>query len=205
MARILLTAFEPYGPWQENSSWLTMIALTRQLPEYPQLVTRRYPVDFAKVKAQLERDLAAGYDFALHLGQAPGSTHIRLEAVGLNIGRERPAGEPFALAAGRPLAYQSLLPLDVWAERLARLEIPAEVSFHAGTYLCNAAMYWTHEFIDRHKLATKAAFVHLPLTTSQAASRLEPLPSLPTEMLSAGVRELVVALGQLDAPPDAVA
>src|SRR5262245_50824012 len=86
VSSILITAFEPYDRWQENSSWLALVELTRELPLEPKVVTRRYPVDFEQTRSRLFEDLAAGYDFALHLGQAPGIGRIHLEAIGVNVG-----------------------------------------------------------------------------------------------------------------------
>src|SRR3982751_5617144 len=86
MPHVLLTAFEPYDRWKANASWLTLVQLTQNFPEQPQITTRLYPVDFADVKFRLEEDLAKNFDYALHLGQAPGSSRIQLEAIGLNIG-----------------------------------------------------------------------------------------------------------------------
>src|SRR5262245_29923078 len=86
MSSILLTAFEPYDRWPENSSWLALVELTRELPGGSKVVTRRYPVDFDVARSRLREDLAADYDYALHLGQAPGVSRIHLEAIGVNIG-----------------------------------------------------------------------------------------------------------------------
>ena len=88
MPSVLITAFEPYGQWKENSSWLALVELTKNLPETPAITTRLYPVDFQIAKQKLEKDLVDNYDYALHFGQAPDSSHIRLEAIGLNIGGE---------------------------------------------------------------------------------------------------------------------
>src|SRR4051812_15741003 len=86
MTSVLITAFEPYDRWKANASWLALVQLTQNLPVEPAITTRLYPVDFATMKERLASDLAANYDFALHLGQAPGSTRILLESVAINIG-----------------------------------------------------------------------------------------------------------------------
>src|SRR5690606_4601200 len=88
MSRVLITAFEPYPPWEANSSWLCLMELTRDLPRFDGLTTRRYPVDFAAVRSRLEKELQAGFDVVLHLGQAPGSGSLRLEQFALNVGGE---------------------------------------------------------------------------------------------------------------------
>ncbi|MBI3468876.1 MAG: pyroglutamyl-peptidase I [Planctomycetes bacterium] len=199
MPSVLLTAFEPYGPWPANASWLCLQELTRELPTVPALTTRLYPVDFAKVRERLASDLEAGFDYALHLGQDPGSTHVQLEMFGLNIGGERtesPAAFQPLEAAG-PAAYHSALPLFSWAAKLQQSGIPARVSFHAGTYLCNATLYWNHCFCERLGRPTRAAFIHLPLETSQAAAESRPMPSLPATVTAAAVR---IMLSELAGP-----
>lgn len=196
MPSVLITAFEPYGPWPANSSWLCLKELTRDLPTTPALTTRLYPVNFAKVRERLTADLEAGYDFALHLGQDPGSTHVQLEMFGLNIGGER-TDSPEALQAlenGGPAAFRSSLPLTGWAEKLRQTGIPARVSFHAGTFLCNATLYWTHYLCEQLGRGTRAAFIHLPLETSQAAAESRPMPSLPATVTAAAIRIILVEL-----------
>jgi pyroglutamyl-peptidase len=187
MKSILLTAFEPYDIWTTNASWLALVELVRDLPERIRLVTRRYPVEFATVHKRLAADLEGNYDYAIHLGQAPGSARIRLEAIGINVGAER-GQTPQPLIHNGPVAYRSTLPLDNWAARLTAAGIPAAVSFHAGTYLCNAALYWSCHFAERMSLPTQSVFIHLPLDVTQTVGCATDHPSLPTAMAAAGIR-----------------
>jgi pyroglutamyl-peptidase len=187
MPRVLLTAFKPYDRWRVNASWLALVELTRDLPASAEITTRLYPVDYAEVKERLEADLREGFDFALHLGQAPGSGCIQLEKIGLNV--QGPASAEGAeappLIEGGPVAYQSTLPLADWAAMLRREGIPARVSYHAGTFLCNAALYLSHHLAAVHGYRTQAAFIHVPLDVTQAAE--EPgAPSLPAAASARG-------------------
>ena len=127
MASVLLTAFEPYDRWKTNSSWLALVQLTHDLPPEPAVTTRLYPVDFAEVKRRLSEDLKANYDFAIHLGQAPGTSHVRLEAIGINVGgsSSHPLEQHQPLTDDGPVAYRSPLPLGDWAVKLRRAGIPA--------------------------------------------------------------------------------
>jgi pyroglutamyl-peptidase len=193
MTTVLMTAFEPYDRWQANASWLTVVELTSELPSEPKVTTRLYPVDFRAAKTKLQEDLTANYDYALHLGQAPGSSQIRLEAFGLNIGgsgRQRP-DEFHPLVADGPAAYQSSLPLARWAGMIRRAGVPAEVSYYAGTYLCNATLYLSHFFAQEMGLKTRSCFIHLPLSTTQAISERTDTPSLPTSMAQLAVRMIL--------------
>jgi pyroglutamyl-peptidase len=190
MPTVLITAFEPYDRWAENASWLALVELTRDLPVAPKVVTRRYPVDFEAARTRLFDDLAANYDFALHLGQAPGISRIHLEAIGLNVAGhtgQTPDSYP-PLVAGGPAAYRSALPLDAWSAQIRELGIPCQVSYHAGTYLCNALLYLTHHFAAEQHLQTKAAFMHLPLAPIQVLGERQDWPSLPSDWCAAAIR-----------------
>ncbi|MBI3839578.1 MAG: pyroglutamyl-peptidase I [Planctomycetia bacterium] len=190
MTSVLITAFEPYDRWRANSSWLTVVQLTQNLPSEPAVTTRLYPVDFAAVKERLASDLQANYDYAVHLGQAPGSTRIQLEAIGINVGgSSSQSPDQFRpLVEGGPIAYRSPLPLGDWAVRLRKAHIPARVSYHAGTYLCNATLYLSCYMAERLALKTKAAFIHLPLDLSQTAGEAQELASLPAATSAEAMR-----------------
>ncbi len=84
--RVLLYRFEPYDQWPTNASWLTLVELLRVRPANGSLVTRRYPVDFDRMRSASVQRLESGFDAVLHLGQAPGSTAIRLETLAVNAG-----------------------------------------------------------------------------------------------------------------------
>ncbi|MBM4092635.1 MAG: pyroglutamyl-peptidase I [Planctomycetes bacterium] len=198
MPRVLITAFGPYGPWKENASWLALVELTRSLPGTPTVTTRLYPVDYTTVCEKLRQDLLADYDYALHLGQAPGATDLRLEAIGINIRATATADpdQPKPLVTDGPTAYQTTLPLAKWAELLRRADIPTQVSYHAGTFLCNALMYLTHHFTRQRGLHTQAAFLHLPLAPSQAFANGAQLPSMSSATVAEAIRLILAALPQ---------
>jgi pyroglutamyl-peptidase len=203
MKSVLITAFEPYDVWSSNASWLALIELVRRRPLSPRITTRRYPVDFQAVKERLATDLEADYDLTLHLGQAPGSGQIRLEAFGVNVGGQngqRP--DEFApLSADGPAAFRSQAPLARWAARIRAAGIPVGVSHHAGTYLCNATLYWTHYLAEQRGLRTTAAFVHLPLDPSQVIDQQRDLPSLPAATAAEALRIILADLVDADGPP----
>jgi len=193
MPTVLVTAFEPYDCWPENSSWLTLVELTKNLPDAPAVTTRLYPVDVGVMRKRLSEDLEANYDYALHLGQAPGAACVRLEAIGINVVEE---GEPALqtcqpLVPEGPVAYQSTLPLADWAARLRKVGIPCRVSYHAGTFVCNAALYLSHYFAEQKRLKTRSTFIHLPLELSQTLDRPQDLAAMPAATLVAAVRRIL--------------
>ena len=193
MPSVLLTAFEPYGEWSENASWLALIQLTQNLPDEPKVTTRRYPVCYEGLQERLESDLAANYDVVLHLGQAPGSTEVALETIGLNIAGDTtrlPEEFPPLIADG-PVAYQTNLPVHEWAERLRQTGVPAQVSHHAGTYLCNAVLYLSQHIVSREGFRSQVGFIHLPLDVSQTITRRRGMPAMPSQSVCQGLRAIL--------------
>jgi pyroglutamyl-peptidase len=198
MKTVLITAFEPYDRWSTNSSWDTLVELTRELPTAPKVVTRRYPVDFEKTRAKLEEDLAANFDYSLHLGQAPGSSRIQLEAVALNVAGEvhQSPDEFGVLVPDGPAAYRTSLPLGHWAEKIRAAGIPVQVSYHAGTYLCNGIFYLAQHLAAERGLKTQSAFIHLPLTPSQILYERQGVPCLPPALCAEALQLILAELVQ---------
>ncbi|MEM9589028.1 MAG: pyroglutamyl-peptidase I, partial [Planctomycetota bacterium] len=153
------------------------------------LVTRRYPVDLSSMSQKLRSDLQGEYDFAIHLGQAPGQPVIKLESVALNV-----RSDGSELIAGAPPAYRCGVNLAPMMEALTESGIPTQISHHAGTYLCNAALYLSQHYSASFGMGTKSTFIHLPLTPAQVARSGDSLPSMSTPMASAAVAITIASL-----------
>ena len=203
MNRVLLTAFEPYGPWRSNASWLTLVELTRDLPTEPILTTRLYPVDYDGVQ---ERP-GSGSGGGLRLCDSHG-TGTRDE-LGWNSKQLRsiwPPTVPIWQRRTRPLvvegrlAYASDLPAESMCQQIQFTGIPASVSRHAGTYLCNASLYFALRLIDERKLHTRAIFVHWPIDPAQAARLSEPMPAQSIATNAQALRVMLQALPRQDRP-----
>lgn len=196
--RVLLTAFEPYEQWKENSSWLTLVEMLKDKPQAPELVTRRYPVDLAAMRDKLYKDLQLGFDAIIHLGQSPGSSQIKLESIAVNVaGRVEHCGDELnSIEDHGPVAYRSPLPLGRWADLLREHTIPTVVSYHAGTYLCNATLYSSIHLGRTMPQPPLVGFIHLPLTMQQAAASLLPLASMDVRTMASAIRLLLVDLAE---------
>jgi pyroglutamyl-peptidase len=175
---------------------LALVELTKHLPGEPKVTTRLYPVDFDRVRMRLEEDLSAGFDVALHLGQAPGIAAIRLEMMAINVRRELQSTSDLdpQLSEDGPVAYRSTLPLPSWLPLVRQLGIPCELSYHAGTYLCNATLYWNRYLCERKGWQTRSAFIHLPLDPSQIAPQKEKYPSMPVTMVATALERILQEL-----------
>lgn len=211
-AKILITAFEPYDDWEENASWLALIELTKNLPPEIRITTRKYPVDFSQIRSLIAADLEDGPELAIHLGQAPGNSRIALESVALNIrghvddGRDgsqsATAGRPIiypdgasVLAPDGPPAYRSQLPLADLATKLNQFGVPSKVSFHAGTFLCNACLYWSMHLAHQLELPTRSLFLHIPLAPRQIARQAREMPSMTSAAVAGAIGLIAGELG----------
>ncbi len=200
MPRVLLTAFDPYGPWKENASWLAMVELLSEIPPEPQLATWRIAVDYREAENRIDACLRDVPDFAIHLGQAPGADRLLLEAVALNRREPAGGGRLVPLDPDGPLAYETSLPVDRLAEQLVSAGYPASRSAHAGTYLCNALYYFSLRRIAQRQLPTQALFVHVPLAPRQLLTGTDvplatsPLPSWPARFTADALLTLLAAM-----------
>ena len=163
----MLTAFEPYDTWEQNSSWEALVTFLhhRGLPEG--VTTRRYPVDLLQLQARLEKDLAVGFDAIVHMGQAPGISRVQMEAIALNVaGMTEAAGDFFGpLVPNGPVAYRTNFPLDQW----------------------NAEHHW-HEI---HRRSCMIGFLHVPLTPEQVLHSRRDLPSMPREQSAEAIEKIL--------------
>lgn len=172
MHRILVTAFEPFLHYPINASQEILQHWLQDNPgsQRSEFVAEILPVDFDLAESRLVDLHAASIDFAIHLGQSPKIDCFNLELVALNL----KSGPETAIARLNPLgptAYASHLPLEEWCEDLREHELPAKVSFHAGTYLCNAAYFWSTEAFMERGVPNRSLFVHVPLLPEEEETR----------------------------------
>src|SRR6266508_2350188 len=81
------------------------------------------------------------------------------------------------VAGGLP-AYFSTLPLRGILSELTAEDIPAYISYTAGTYLCNYTLYTTLHALARRGATIPAGFVHLPYLPAMVAAHGLEEPSM---------------------------
>lgn len=196
MFRLLLTCFEPYGIHPQNASRFCLDEFLASPTEKVDIVCREYPVDFEQTRSLLASDWQSPPDGVIHLGQAPGTPAIQLETFAINVGMipDMPPEGAFPLDRHGPAAIRSVFPVQSVAPELRRAGIPCVVSYHAGTYLCNAVYYWSMQHAQALGGTVPVVFVHLPLDPRQNLVGRNPLPSLPSTICAAGLRIIVQAI-----------
>ena len=199
---ILVTAFEPFGGDSVNASLAAMEALEPEIrvgQKTVQVRKTKLPVTFGGCGQALEQAMAeAEPDIVLCLGMAAGRGQITPEVFAVNARYARSAdnaGQTYPVltpcnTAG-PAAYRTGLPAETIVQRLREAGIPAELSFTAGTYVCNDLFYHLMTVS-----AVPAGFIHVPQAAEDAP---EGRAALAQAEISRGIALAVAVLAEMPA------
>lgn len=163
--RILVTGFGPFGKFKVNPTGVVAAELDGAVVGPASVAGRALDTKYRRCEAQLRRAFREVKPRAAVLfGIAGGRKRLTLEALALNVDH---AAAPDASGERRtrrridsrgPWILESTLPIDRILAGLKRARIPADVSYHAGTYVCNHAFYAARKSAPRLPLG----FVHVP-------------------------------------------
>ena len=191
--KILITGFEPFGGESVNPSWEAVKLLPDTIDGHT-VVKKLLPCVFVKagdvLDAEIEREKP---DFVLCVGQAGGRANLTMEKVGINLmdGRiadnegYKPSDEP--IRKNGPTAYFSNLPVKAVVNAIREAGIAASVSYTAGTYVCNYALYSVMYLIDKKYPGVKGGFMHIPFDTCQTVDKAASMPSMPIATVAKGI------------------
>jgi pyroglutamyl-peptidase len=204
-AKILVTGFLPFRNEKINPSERLLTALNSEASSSPisqihqmqtlPLETLLLPVNYQDSVVRLREHLHVHgpYRALLMLGQAGGRKAIRLERVALNWSETSFADEdgnllpPGPLVTGAPAAYVADFFPASWKTELNEIA-PTEISFSAGTYVCNSLYYSAMHLVAAQK--TPALFVHVPYLPEQTLNKPEQ-PSMDFALQLKTVRRLL--------------
>ena len=169
---LLLTFFGPFPGVPVNPTVAlaegAQRLLTRMRPDL-NVITRELPVSYDGSSTALRAALQdVQPDALISLGVAVGRDVVSLEQVAINLDSagiedndgDRRCDEP--IAPGGQEAYFSSLPVRASFERLRAAGEPVEISYTAGTYVCNHVFYEGQRISRELGLSIPAGFVHVP-------------------------------------------
>lgn len=178
MKRVLITGFEAYGDYPENSSWEVAQRVAScgiEMGEV-EVVAVQLPVSFARVGEVLRSAIELHTpDLLIMLGQSAVADRIKLERVALNImdsekgdnDGAKPNEEP--IYEGEESALFTSLPIKRLRSAIEAQGIAVKISNSAGLYVCNRIYYEALRLCKER--AMQAIFVHLPLCEEQSPQR----------------------------------
>lgn len=199
--KILVTGFTPFGGETINPSWEAV----RRLPDGigdAELFKREIPTEFAASADVLRAAMAELHpDAVLCVGQYGGASSIRVERVAVNLRDARiadnagkqPTDEP--IIPGAPAAYFATIPTRGIVEALRERGIPAQLSYSAGTFVCNSLLYAALHECAQSCPAVRCGFLHVPFLPEQTRDGSAPSMSLElmSEALSAAAEVIAAA------------
>lgn len=201
--KILVTGFEPFGSHHSNPSWDAVEALPEEI-EGVQIVKRKLPVSFRRFSAPLEAAIEEERpDGLICVGLAGGEDKVSVERVGINLMEARiPDNDGFQpfdtpIRPDGDTAYFSTLPVKRMAKAMESRGIACCVSYSAGTFVCNAALYTGLYLSSRRYRFMKCCFIHVPYDeTMEEALAGQPFMKRETltEALTAAAGEAARAL-----------
>jgi pyroglutamyl-peptidase len=174
VAPILLTGFEPYGGHRRNPAFEAMQALDGLVIDGVPIVGRALPVSMTRLKPALDRLLKES-EFAaiVSLGMHVGAAAIHIERSALNLADFDMADNDGLsvtdayVSQGGPAARLATLPLRNIERALLTAGIPTQLSASAGTFLCNACLYYCLEAAEARTDRPLCGFLHLPCMPEQ--------------------------------------
>lgn len=169
--RILLTGFEPFGNYKENSSWA--VAEKVAALGFEGVSVTRLPVTFAGVAAALRKAVdECRPDAIVMLGQSAGIDYIKLERIAINMMDSSSADNDGYIPDEEPIypggeaALFTNTKIKEQCRAVVEQGIPAKVSNSAGLYVCNRLYYEALQLCKEYT-EMRALFVHLPLYDGQ--------------------------------------
>lgn len=190
--RFLITGFKPFLHDTLNPSELLVQELAKELPDVQALVL---PVSYEASYRDLKNAWQDQGPFSalLMLGQAGGRAQVGLERIAVNwVESSSPDEDGVQLPTGPLLSHapqahiNEFFPSE-WIRKLSHFG-PAQVSFSAGTYVCNALYF--RVLNELCKKQTSSLFVHLPYLPVQT-ERSPSTPSMDLQSQKLIVTELL--------------
>jgi pyroglutamyl-peptidase len=196
--KVLLSGFEPFGGSKVNPSELVVHRLAERGVEGVALVTVILPVErFAGPDTLIRTYISSQPDVVICLGEAGNCTAVTIERVAINLLDFAISDNGGHLVTDKPIysdgppAYFATLPVREMVNTVNERGIPAQISYSAGTFLCNQVMYEILHYLHKHQLQKPAGFIHLPQLPEQVAGKSSPRPSMSLEMMVEGVTAVI--------------
>ena len=169
--RILLTGFRRFANLEVNPTERLVELAAASAEAFPgvEIHAAVLDVDYVRCEEQFRRAVEhVNPDAVLSFGVYLGADEIRLERIAVNLDDATIPDTGGLLRDGQriveagPVGYWSLLPIEEMYRALGAAGVPAVLSGHAGTYMCNHIFYYGRYWLEKRGLAVPAGFIHVP-------------------------------------------
>ncbi|MBR2380889.1 MAG: pyroglutamyl-peptidase I [Clostridia bacterium] len=189
MKKLLITGFEPFGAEKINPSWEAVCRLPDKISEYS-IHKLLLPVVFREAaRMVIEEADKISADVIISVGQAGGRNAITPELVGINLRNAKildncgnqPKDE--TIIVGGADAHFSTLPVRKIADMINESGIPSQVSYSAGTFVCNDVLYTLLAHYKNTEVLV--GFIHVPFCSEQGKELSMPLDDIANALIIA--------------------
>jgi pyroglutamyl-peptidase len=201
--KVLLTGFGPFPGIATNPSATVVEHLAASSAERSdvEIVTSILATEYARAGNSIRELISrVGPDAVICIGTAAKRTEINLERVALNLDDAAIPDNAGTIIQGKliapegPVAYWSTLPLDRIHAGLRDRGIPATMSNHAGTYVCNHTFYVARHEIERTNRRVRCGLIHIPLAAEVTMAEDASAFALPVALLTEAIEICVAVL-----------
>ncbi|MFV0424894.1 MAG: pyroglutamyl-peptidase I [Bacilli bacterium] len=197
--KILVTGFDPFGNESINPSYEAVKLLPETILD-AQIVKMEVPTVMAKsVEKVVKKIEEINPDVVINVGQAGGRFVITPEKVAINLNDFRICDNE----GNQPLnekiykdgenAYFTTLPVKAMVSNMKNANIPAAVSYSAGTFVCNHIMYGVLYHIQKSNLPIRAGFIHIPFMLEQVIDKANQ-PAMNLSDMALGLEKAIEAV-----------
>lgn len=194
--KILLTGFEPFLNYTENSSWMTAEQVATRGVVGCEVIVEQMPVSFTRVSTALRKAVEKHRpDAIVMLGQSGVSESVRLERVALNMMDATNAdNDSFSpneqpISADAPSALFTAMPIKSLRAAIDAAGVKVKISNSAGLYVCNR-LYYEALTMCNEQPSMRAIFVHLPFYEGQPSATINK-PTMPLDSMVKAIQTII--------------
>ena len=197
--KILVTGFDPFGGEPINPA----IESVKRLPDNiagAEIIKLEIPTVRKKSLEKIEKAINEhNPDIILSIGQAGGRFDISIERVGINLDDFRIPDNEGNQIIDEPVfpdgenSYFVKLPVKAMVQNVQKNNIPASVSYTAGTFVCNHVLYGVLYLIEKKYKGKKSGFIHIPFLPQQVVDKRN-MPSMELNTIVKGLTAAIEAI-----------
>lgn len=197
--KILVTGFDPFGGEPVNPAYESVKLLPDEIAG-AEIIKLEIPTVVDKSTAKVVDAIKEhNPDVVLSIGQAGGRFQISMEKVGINLNhfriKDNEGNQPLdqKIDESGPDAYFTDLPVNAMVKNVKDANIPAAVSYTAGTFVCNHVMYAVCNYVRKNDLKIKTGFIHIPFMTEQVIEKRN-MPAMDLNVIARGLEKAIEAI-----------
>ena len=197
--KILVTGFDPFGGEPINPA----IESVKRLPDNiagAEIIKLEIPTVRKKSLEKIEKAINEhNPDVILSIGQAGGRFDISIERIGINLDDFRIPDNEGNQIIDEPVfpdgenSYFVKLPVKAMVQNVQKNNIPASVSYTAGTFVCNHVLYGVLYLIEKKYKGKKSGFIHIPFLPQQVIDKRN-MPSMELNTIVKGLTAAIEAI-----------